>query len=135
MANIRIHLDGTFTAQAAVDDDGFAALRAAVRAKGLSPYSARGEAMMEELKSGAPKKGRQLQVEVTPDVAAYQKQLVAQRAIVKALSGEVAKQEAKGTATEHLVQRLEEKQRQLDEAEQKLAGLERSIRKAKSRKP
>lgn len=135
MSNIRIHLDGTFTAQAAVDDDGLAALRAVVRAKGLSPNSARGQAMMEQLQADMPRTGRRLQVEVTPDVAAYQKQLTAQRAIVKALSNEVAKQEAKGTATDYLAQKLDEKQRQLAEAEQKLVGLERSVRRAKSRKP
>ena len=134
MSRILIHFDGTHTAQAAVADDGFAALRAAVRAAGLSPNTPRGEARMERLKAELPRKSTRVQVEVTADVAAYQRQLTAQRAIVKALSTEVAKQEAKGTSTDYLKQTLEEKQRQLAEAEQKLAGLERSIRRAKSRK-
>lgn len=133
MASIRIYLDGTFEATAAkIVDDGLADVRAAVRAQGLSPHTPRGQALMEKLMHELPKK-RPGQPPVTVDVALLQKQRIDQMSVVRMLKQDIKKLEGKPLLGPVSQEKLDGLVTQLGQAEQKLKGLELSIRRLQKR--
>lgn len=129
MASIRIYLDGTFKATAAnTVDDGLADVRAAVRAQGLSPYTPRGQALMEKLMQSAPKR-KPGQPPVTFDLAALQKQRTNQMSVVRMVKQDIKKLDDKALLGPVSQQKLDDLRKQLGYEEQKLKGLELSIRR------
>lgn len=129
MASIRIYLNGTFEATAAkTDDDGLATVRAAVRAKGLSPHSPRGQALMEQLMQSAPKR-KPGQPPVTFDLGQLQKQRTDQMTVLRMLKQDIKKLADKPMLGPVSQQKLDDLTKQLGHEEQKLKGLELSIRR------
>lgn len=127
MTSIRIYLDGTFKATAAVDD-GLAAVRAAVRAQGLSPNTPRGQALMEKLMHEMPKQ-RPGQPPVKADMAALQKQRTNQMQVLRMLKLDIKKLADKPLLGPVSLEKLEDLRKQLGYEENKLKGLDLSIRR------